>query len=147
MTDKAIRSLVDEFVTQLESLIRKAALDSIAASLGASLGTTTSRPGRPAKRSAKGAAKKSSPKAGAPKKRAAAKSSGGGGRRTSEQIDGLAKKILGYVKSNPGKRAEQIKAALSIPANHWALPIAKLLTENQLSVKGHKRATEYFAKR
>ena len=143
MTDKAIRSLVDEFVTQLESLIRKAALDSIAASLGASLGTTTSKPGRPAK----SAAKKSAPKASGSKKRAAAKSSGAGGRRTSEQIDGLAKKILGYVKANPGKRAEQIKAALSIPANHWALPIAKLLTENQLTVKGHKRATEYFAKR
>ncbi len=162
MTDKAVRTLVDEFVTRLETLIRRAALDSIAASLGASLGSLTqpSKPGRPAKRAApagtkksapkKSAAKKGAPKASSPKKKTATtarKAAGSGGRRSTEQIDGLAKQILGYVKANPGKRAEQIKAALSIPANHWALPIAKLLGDKELTVKGQKRATEYFAKK
>jgi len=150
MTDSAIHSLVNRFVTDLESLVRQAALDSIAASLGvarkaaapAKISAPAKRkPGRPAK------AATAAPVAKAAKPAKASKAkSGGRGRRTAKDIDALAKQIHAFVKSNPGKRAEHIKAALKIPANHWSLPIGKLLSTKQLTAKGEKRATEYYAK-
>lgn len=154
MTDSAIRTLVNRFVTDLESLVRQAAFDSIAASLGVSAGKSAKaaapamtaapakrKPGRPPASAAAPAAKA----AAKPAKAAKAKS-GGRGRRSAKDIDAMAKQIHAFVKSNPGKRAEHIKSALKIPANHWSLPIAKLLSTKQLTTKGEKRATEYFAK-
>jgi hypothetical protein len=156
MTDSAIRTLVNRFVTDLESLVRQAAFDSIAASLGVSAGKSAKaaapaataapakrKPGRPP---ASASAAAPAAKAAAKPAKAAKAKSGGRGRRSAKDIDAMAKQIHAFVKSNPGKRAEHIKSALKIPANHWSLPIAKLLSTKQLTTKGEKRATEYFAK-
>ena len=74
-------------------------------------------------------------------------SSGGRKRRTAKEIDSLAATILEFVEKNPGRRAENIKDALRIPATDWPLPVKKLLEEGRLNTKGEKRATEYYAKR
>ena len=64
-------------------------------------------------------------------------------------FEGPTRAILGQSDRIPDLVAETDahQAALSIPANHWALPIAKLLGDKELTVKGQKRATEYFAKK
>ncbi|HTJ81793.1 MAG TPA: hypothetical protein VL400_08705 [Polyangiaceae bacterium] len=131
-----IRDCVDSFVRELEGLVRQAAIDSVAQALGGSSAARSSAPaarspGRPAGRPA------AAPKA----------ASGGRKRRTAKEIDSLAQTILEFIEKNPGRRAENIKAALRIPASDWPLPVKKLLDEGRLSTKGEKRATEYFVKK
>jgi predicted transcriptional regulator len=67
-------------------------------------------------------------------------------RRSSTQLESVAASIFAYVEKNPGKRAEDIKAALKLKTSDWALPVKKLLEEGRVSAKGEKRATTYAAK-
>ncbi len=129
-----IRGVVDNFVQELERLIRKQAIESVAAALGAA--STGSAPRA-----------RAAGKAAAAPARPAADAFGSRKRRTAKEIDSLAASILEYVEKNPGQRSEKIKAALRIPAPDWNLPVKKLIEEGKLSTKGEKRATEYFAKK
>ncbi len=69
-----------------------------------------------------------------------------GGKRSAEELTKLTTSLLTYVKRNPGKRIEQIGAALDLATKELALPAKKLIAEKKLSTKGQKRATVYFAK-
>jgi hypothetical protein len=77
---------------------------------------------------------------------AASSKDGGRVRRSSEDLEKQSSLILAYIKKNPGQRAEQIGAALSLASREMMLPIAKLLEEKKLSKKGVKRATAYSAR-
>ena len=137
-----IQSLVDTFVLNLETLVRKAALEAISDALGGSSSSVTARSestaiaapratrGRPRKVSAE-------PKAATGGKRR---------RRSADQLGAVADRIHAYVSQNPGKRAEEIKAALKIAGSDWPRPVQLLLSQNRLSVKGAKRATTYTAR-
>lgn len=142
-----IQKLVDGFASDLERLVRQAAVRAVSDALGA---PSVSAP-RPAALAAKPQARsnkkpaKAPAKAAAPRPAKAAKPSKGKTRirRNDSQIDALASQIHDYVASHPGQRAEQIKAALKIPSNNWGLPIKRLLDSGRLVAKGEKRATTY----
>lgn len=134
-----IRSLVDTFASDLEVIFRRSALDAVSQALG------SSSPAAP-RRATTPAASPSSPAPSAPRR--AAKSGAGGKRirRSPAQLDAIGRTIYDYVSQNPGQRAEQIKSALRLRTNDWALPVKKLIDEGRLSAKGEKRATTYVTK-
>lgn len=143
-----IQKLVDGFASDLERLVRQAAVRAVSDALGAPAAGATKPAALPAKTRARNNKKpaKATAKAAAPR---AAKPSAAGQkgktriRRNDSQIDGLANQIHDYVASHPGQRAEQIKAALKISSNNWGLPIKRLIDSGRLIAKGEKRATTY----
>jgi hypothetical protein len=142
MTLKAdIDALVSKFASDLEGLVRRAAVEAVTGALGGGTGSARSA-------TAPAASRGRSPKAGSsPKpKSPAAKPSGKRVRRSAEQIKATAEKIAGYVKSNPNSNAEKIKKALGIAKNEWLAPLAILMDGKRLVSKGAKRATTYSAR-
>jgi DNA-binding NtrC family response regulator len=128
-TDAAILEAVESFVEQLRGLIQQAALESVQAALNG--GSLSARRGLKPARVAP---------ASAPKRRRI------GPKRLPEELDALVKKLHVYVAKNPGQRIEQIGRGLDISTKELALPVKKLKSERQISTKGQKRATVYFAK-
>ena len=155
-TDNQIRERVESFVKDLEALIRQAAVSAVADVLGvgARPAKSQSAPAAKATRAPRAAAPAAKPakKAGRPGRPAAAPAAAAPSRgskkrirRTLKELDAVGVRIAEYVAKNPGQRAEQIKKALKLGANDWALPIKKLVDERRVSAKGQKRATTYFA--
>ena len=128
-TDIAIREAVESFVEQLRGLITQAALESVQVALngGSALPRRGSKPGR----------------SGSP---SAVKTRQKGIKRSPEELDALVKRLLAYIVKHPGQRIEQIGASLGVPSKEFVLPVKKLLSEKQITTKGQKRATAYFAK-
>lgn len=149
MKNPKIQALVADFAAALERLVHEQALATVSQALGpfttatSSKTTTPKSKAKPAKRAAVGAPKKAKAPAAKPK---AARSSGKRARRTTADLERDAGRILGYVKSHPGQRAEAIKKALGIASNHWALPVALLVQRGAITAKGEKRATSYSAR-
>ena len=130
---KELRKRIEAFVADLETLVREAALQAVADALG--VGTLEARE-RPASVSTRRARAKPEPKKPASKRV----------RRTAEDLERIENAIFDYVAKNPGKRAEEIKAALQIPTASWALPVKKLVDEGRLVARGAKRSTTYVVK-
>ncbi len=70
---------------------------------------------------------------------------GRGAKRTSADLEALSERFAAFVKANPGMRIEQINKQLGTTTKDLALPIRKLISEGQISAKGQKRSTTYFA--
>lgn len=148
-----IEVLVRKFVSDLESVFRDSALqsvrDSLSSALGVSLGGTSARSnGRTSNgRASNGAgrAPASAKNGAANNRKGASKKSKGGGRRSAEQIEQTSQQILDYVRKNPGHRAEQIKGTLKLDKAAWMLPITRLVEQGHVKTKGHRRATTYTA--
>jgi len=152
-----IQSLVAKFASDLEALVRSAAVEAVQSVLGGSSSGGASAPraaapkalaakakGKPGRRPKAHAA---APKAPAAAK-AAPKAKGKGKRirRTAEQIAATANQIHAHVRSNPSSNAEGIKKALGIPDNQWGNPLGLLISSKRLVSKGEKRATTYTAR-
>jgi len=167
-----IRSTTEAFANDITALVRRAALEAVAAALGAAGGQSKpaapvakapakapSKPAAPAKRAAPAPA----PKAAAPAKKAApakaapAKPAAGpaskklvapkrplGAKRPPAEIAKLTERLGEYISSNPGLGVEVIGKALSTPTSELTLPIKKLLAAKKVRFEGHKRATRYF---
>ena len=71
--------------------------------------------------------------------------SGRGAKRSQESLGALQDKLLGFVRSHPGLRIEQINSELGTSTKDLALPIRKLVAAKKLRVQGQRRATKYFA--
>lgn len=115
-----IARLVEGFVSQLNELWRRQAIDSLMGNGGGG-----------------GRSRSSGGGGGMPRLR------GRGGKRTADEIDGLAEQFVDFVKANPGLRIEQINKQLGTTTKDLALPIRKLVSEGAVKVKGSKRATTY----
>lgn len=129
MASSKIDQLIQDFATDLRAAIAEEAAAAFAEIAGAGARTIfrPRTPGRPAK----------------------ATSPGKGGERVRRSADDIAQQaalILGYIKKNPGHRAEQIGSAVGFSTREMMVPIAKLLEEKKLGKKGVKRATSYTAK-
>lgn len=122
-----ISQRVQAFARELEELVRKAAIEAVATSLGASAGRAgaSSRAPRAA--------------AAAPKARRAK-----GGKRPPAELAAMVAKTADWVKANPGNGVEAMAKSLGVQTKELALPIAKLLKSKTIKKRGEKRATKYF---
>jgi hypothetical protein len=82
----------------------------------------------------------------APRTPRVAKARRKGGRRSPEELQELATGVLGYIRKNPGQRAEQIAAGMSTTTKELARPISMLLADKAVKTQGVKRGTTYTAK-
>jgi hypothetical protein len=132
--DNKIRGLVDSFATDLTSLIRESAMDTVREALGdgGSSGRRSSGRGRPA-------AVAASP-AGARRASSLPK----GAKRAPDEIVKLTEQLGEYIKTNKGERIEQIAKGMNVSTRELNLPVKKLLATKVIKTKGQKRATQYF---
>jgi len=124
--------VVQGFVSQITELARRAAIDTLESAFGGRAG----RGGAPAAAAAIAAA--GFGRVGRPR-------GGRGAKRTAADLDALSDKFASFVKANPGLRIEQINKQLGTTTKDLALPIRKLISEGQITAKGQKRSTTYFA--
>jgi hypothetical protein len=139
-----IQSLVSKFATDLEALVRSAAVGAVRSALGSegvgpraavAVKRASAQPGpKPKSKSSTKLFAKTKPAAARGAKRI---------RRTPAELAATADQIAAYVKANPNSRAEQIKKALNIADNQWQGPIGLLLDGKRLLSRGEKRATTY----
>jgi hypothetical protein len=66
-------------------------------------------------------------------------------RRSAEDLEAIAARVFGHVKSNAGHRLEEIGKALKLDTGVLKRPVAKLLEAKKLRTEGQKRGTKYFA--
>ncbi|MCC7172803.1 MAG: hypothetical protein IT459_20310 [Planctomycetes bacterium] len=130
-TTESIRSKIDAFLTEIESLTRQAALDAVRAALSGNASTPAPRA------NGRRVARRAATKPAAPKGKRA--------KRTTEDVAEFGAKILAFVKSNPGCSSEQIQAGLGLSKKDIQLPIIRLREEKRLKTTGQKRGTKYYA--
>jgi len=124
--ESTIRARVEAFASELVALIRSSAVDVVTEALGGTGRSPLRGPGRPA-----GALRSSRRTKGA--------------KRDPKILAALTEKLGAFIRKNPGQRIEQIGKALGIATKDLALPVKKLIAARQVSTKGQKRATTYFA--
>jgi hypothetical protein len=144
-----IQALVDKLSSDLESLVRKAAVEAVQNVLGGAAAPARVAPKANAKRKPGPKPKAvGTPEAlRAPAAKAAKPAKKGKRiRRSAAEIAATANRIHAYVKANPNANAERIKKALAIPNNQWGGPLGLLMSSKRLASKGEKRATTYSAR-
>ena len=129
-----IASRIKAFATELEELVRKAAIDAVTQSLGAGPSAPRSAPVRAA----------AAPAASAPKASPRRAASSKGGKRPPEELAAMVIKAGDWIKSNAGHGVEEMARSLGVQTKELALPIAKLLKNKTIKKRGQKRATKYY---
>jgi hypothetical protein len=122
-----MRNRIDAFVRELTALIRQATIEAVSKRLGVEPRSGSIGKGV----SMRAAAARAAGRRKAP-------------RRSSEQVEGLARRVAQYVKANPGRNAERIAKALGTKSQDLSLPLRKLIAAGRLSTTGQSRATRYF---
>lgn len=126
---------IQAFASELEDLVRRAAIEAVTTSLG---GTMAPRPAAPRPAAAPPAAAA----AAAPK--APKRPSQQGGKRPPEELAAMVTRTAEWIKSNPAHGVEDMAKALNVQTKELALPIAKLLKSRTIKKRGLKRATKYY---
>ena len=146
MPSSNLEQLITRFVSDLEAVFRDQALASIRETLATALGGAVPKRGRgrPRKTDSKLPGVK---KISMPSRASTNKPAKGSGRirRTVAEIERDAHHILEYVKKNPGRRSEDIRAALKIDKAAWTNTMSRLIEKGQLKSHGEKRNTTYTA--
>jgi|SRR6185369_8137249 hypothetical protein len=133
--------VVQGFVAQIAELARRAAIDTLESAFGGGGGGG----GRAARGGGAAAGAATAAIASASFGRVGRPRGGRGAKRTAADLDALSDKFASFVKANPGLRIEQINKQLGTTTKDLALPIRKLIGEGQITAKGQKRSTTYFA--
>ena len=66
-------------------------------------------------------------------------------RRGPREIEALRDKLLAAIAAQPGRRAEDINAALGTSTSQIAQPLRQLVAEHLVRTEGTRRGTRYFA--
>jgi hypothetical protein len=118
-----IRSLVDQFVSDLSARVHQQALDTVSAALGGGAAPKRRGPGRP----------RTTGKHGPGRPRKAAARRGPSRRRRSQQdVAAVGEKVLVYVRANPGQRLEEIGRGLRTDTAGLKRPIQVLVADGKL---------------
>jgi hypothetical protein len=144
-TNQQLDSTIQSFVAEISNLVRLSALEAVHAALGGGGAAPARRgPGRPRGSGARRGPGRPKGSRNKPKAMPARAARGGKrARRSSEDVEATASKFLSFVKSNDGKRLEEISAGLKIPTSALKLPAQKLLAAKALRTTGQKRGTKY----
>ena len=129
---------VQSFVAQITEIARRAALETLGAAFSGGPATTGNR----ATGGGNGAT--AAKPVTAPRAPVGRPAGGRGVKRAPEDIEAMGQKFVAFVKSNPGLRIEQINKELGTTTKDLALPIRKLEAEGIITMKGQRRATQYF---
>jgi hypothetical protein len=127
-----IARLIDDFTSQLTTLVRRTTLEEVLSKLQDGATTVRRGPGRP-RGSGRGP--------GRPRGRPA------GGkriRRSAEGLEQMSGNLLAHVKSNPGQRGDQIASALGTDVGTMRLPMKKLIADGQVRTEGQRRGMTYY---
>jgi hypothetical protein len=137
---REIQALVDNFVAELSELAKRIAIDQIkvAFDVGANL-----LPGASAKLSARVGTRPSA-RTG-PKLAAAAPVHTGRARRGQHEIEALRDRLLAAIAEQPGRRTEDLNAALGTRTTQIAQPLRRLVVDKLVRTEGARRGTRYFA--
>jgi hypothetical protein len=122
-SDARVQQAIHSFVSDLEAVIRRAALETVERALADAM-----PPARRASRTA--AATSLEPRAK-------------GAKRSAEDVEALKSKLQTYIASHPGQRIEQIGKALGETTKELRLPAQKLIAEKAVKTKGARRAMTY----
>lgn len=133
-----IQTHIAAFATELEQLVRRAAIEAVENALGQASTRGAASPRAAVARPA--AVSPAAAKPTAPAKRRK------GGKRDPKEIDALTDRLAAFIKANAGKRVEEIGKALTTPTKDLALPIVRLLANKTIKKSGQKRSTKYFAR-
>jgi hypothetical protein len=117
--DDRMRARIDAFVAELTELVRQATFEKLAAALESPDGVPSKVAGRDGARA--------------------------GGKRTAPEIEAQCARILAFVSKHPGQGAEAIAQGLGTSPRGLTLALKRLMANRQITRKGQKRATRYFA--
>jgi hypothetical protein len=135
-----LRTLVDQFVSDLSARVHEQALDTVRAALGEGAAPKRRGPGRPRKAGKRGPGRPPKARRGPGRPRKAARA-----RRSSADLEATSAKVLAYVRSNAGQRLEEIGRGLRTATAGLKRPIQVLVADGKLRTEGQKRGTKYFA--
>ncbi len=127
--EERIRARIDTFVTELNALVRQAAVEAVDAALSDG---GTARRGR-------GRGRGRPSRSGTSRRKATGKRI----RRSSADGDATATAVLRQVKITPGGSVTDIGAALGLSSKDLKLPIKKLLEEKKVRTTGQRRGTKF----
>jgi hypothetical protein len=130
--DRRLQVSLTAFVSDIEVLLRRAAVGALEAALGehavAPIGRTIAARGEPARRP------------GARPVRPVTRRK----KRSPENLARLTGALDAYIRKHKGLGVEAIGKAMGVSTRELALPMKKLLSERRIAARGRKRATRYF---
>jgi hypothetical protein len=125
-----IRDRIEDFLTELDGLIRQAAIASVAQAL-----------------QGRGAAAPRAPRTVAAQAVAGSRRRRKGQKRDPNELEQLTARLLAHVAKNKGQRIEEIGKAMGTTTKELALPAKKLIAAKKIRTTGTRRATKYFPAR
>jgi hypothetical protein len=160
--DDEIRSKTQAFASDLAVLVRRTALEAVAAALRGDTARVVAAPVQAVARRGRGRPRKVAPAPAAPatpavlkparvapastpavSKKAAPKRAPGA-KRPPDELAKLTEKLAEFIKANPGARMELIAKALGASAAELRFPARKLVTAKRIRTEGQKQSTTYF---
>ena len=123
--DQQIRTRIESFVSELDALVRQAAVESVSQALGRN--STHSERATRAAPIVRGRSRRK------------------GEKRSSNELESLTSRLREYIAKNPGHGIEQIGKAIGSRTKELALPVKKLLADKAIRTRGPTRATKYFS--
>jgi hypothetical protein len=131
--EQEIKARTEEFVGELATLIKKAALEAVGEAL-----KIEHTPAPLQKASSPMPVFRS-------RKKATAVPQARGGKRSSETLAFLSRTVLFDVRREPGRGIEEIAASVGLSTKELTLPVKMLLADGHLRRQGEERATKYYS--
>ena len=116
--EQELEERIDEFVSDISELARRAAMEALTAALDQHLGGSAN--------------------AGAAIRRRR------GEKRSAQQLADAQTRLLAHIRDNPGQRMEEIARDIGANTRDLTLPLRKLVSSQLVNTEGQKRATCYY---